>query len=434
MSRFIELDTLEAVADAKGKNEKRSILKANANNQRLHDLLDATFNYKRKYYIKKWDQPTAGGAVVKLTVDLHDEFLSLLNDLESQKYRGDTAKQMVESFMAKCNGTQRHWYSKVILRDLKAGFGVDSSIDSGFKIPLFEVQLAKDGHLCKKLPEMLKNGLSASRKLDGYRCLAIVDSSDESVTLYTRNGEEFANFPSIVESLKIFMNKKHNAKYVFDGEIMSDGFQAMQKTAFSSKSGKTVGDVKYHIFDMIPYSEWISENFVTPAFDRYNSLETLFAMADFHLKHHNITNLCVVERKLVTTKQEILDLEVQYITEGYEGVMVNPNIPYYKGKHSNRMLKFKTFESMDCEVVSPYLGKPDTKYSNTLGGFTVMQENNVLCDVGSGYDDSERDDLWKNRDSLLGRTIEVKYQNLSDDDKRMRFPIFVRWRPDKDKK
>lgn len=431
MSRFIELDTLEAIADAKGKNEKRAILKANSNSTRLQDLLDATFNYKRKFFIKKWDEVTHAPLNAS---DKHDEFMKLLKDLESQKFRGDTAKFMVESFMAGCNGSQKHWYTRVLMRDLKAGFGVDSSIDSGFKIPLFEVQLAKDGHECKKLPDMLKKGLSASQKLDGYRCLAIVDSSDESITLYTRNGEEFQNFPSVVKSLSIFFNKKHNAKYVFDGEIMSDGFQAMQKTAFASKSGRTVGDVVYNIFDMIPYNEWATETFTTPAFDRYNSLEILFAMSDAHFKHHNITNLRLVERTMVHTMQEILDLEAKYIAEGYEGVMANPNIPYFKGKKSNAMLKFKTFVSMDCEVVHPYLGKSDSKYKDTLGGFTVMQENGVLCDVGSGYDDSERDELWKNQAAFIGRVIEVKYQNLSDDDKRMRFPIFVRWRPDKDKK
>lgn len=430
-----ELHILDAVSKASGKNEKRSILKANNKNQRLFELLDATFNYKRKFYIKKWDKPSGnGGAVCKRTQDKHGEFMQLLADLESQKYRGDAAKAMVESFIGSCVQPQQHWYSKILMRDLKAGFGVDSTIDCGFNVPLFEVQLAKDGHECKKVPEMLKNGLSASRKLDGYRCLAVVDSVADTVTLYTRNGEEFMNFPTIQESLRIFMNKKHASKYVFDGEIMSHDFTSTQKSAFASKRGTTIGDVNYHIFDMIPYDEWISEKFVKKAFDRYNSLDLLFATADHLLKHWNITNLKMVERTMVYSMADILALEAQYIAEGYEGVMTNPDIPYFKGKKSNTMLKFKTFLSMDCEVLTAYKGKDDSKYTHTLGGFTVLQENGMACDVGSGYNDEERDELWDKQDDIVGRMMEVKYQNLTDEDKVMRFPIFVRWRPDKDKK
>jgi ATP-dependent DNA ligase len=423
-----EFGVLQAVSKVSGKNDKRKLLKQNSANRRLADLLNACFNYKRKYFIKKWDTnlPTVVPSKAK---DLHQDFMNLLNDLESQVYRGDVAKTMVESFLSNCSVQQQEWYSKVLLRDLKAGFGVDSAIDCGFNIPLFEVQLAKDGYECKRLPALLKEGLSVSRKLDGYRCLAIVDSSDESVTLYTRNGEEFLNFPSIQQSLaKLCINKKHNAKYVFDGEIMSDDFNKTQKSAFASKRGTTVGDVKYHIFDMIPYNEWANDKFTTPAFERYQTLDLWFGVAQAQMQAHDITNLVQVERTMVHNMQDILRLEQQYIAEGYEGAMANPNLPYYKGKKSNAMLKFKTFVSMDCEVVDTFPGKPGTKYENMLGGFIVRQENDVLCDVGSGYDDAERQELWDKQKELIGRVMEVKYQNLSDEDKRMRFPIFVRWR------
>jgi len=427
-----EFRILQEIAHRPSKNTKRAILTECNGNKRMHDLLDATFNYKRKFFIKKWDDVAPASS--SSSKDMHDEFLQLLSDLESQKYRGDAAKNMVETFLSFCNELQQEWYSKIIKRDLKAGFGVDSAIDCGFNIPLFEVQLAKDGTQCKGLDGLLKDGLSASRKFDGYRCLAIVDSSDESVTLHTRNGEIFQNFPGVEKSLSLLFNKEHNAKYVLDGEIMSNDFNNTQKSAFASKRGTTVGDMKFHIFDMIPYDEWVSENFITTAFKRYQSLELLFAAMQPQMQARNITNLVMVERTIVYSLDEVLELEKQYITEGFEGVMVNPDIPYYKGKKSNKMLKFKTFKSMDCEVTGVYKGKPGTKYEETLGGLNVIQENEVTCDVGSGFSDQERDEIWNNPSAIVGRIVEIEYQELSKDDQRMRFPVKKRWRPEKDKR
>lgn len=415
-----ELTLLSKIAEVSGKNAKRDLLKSACADKRMQDLLDAALNYKRKFYIKKWDEQVP----VSIPVDMHTEFVGLLQDLESQKYRGDTAKAMVEAFLSKCDAIQQLWYSAIIRKDLKAGFSIDSAVDCGFNIPIFEVQLAKDGTECKSLDKMLKDGLSASRKLDGYRCLAVVEGVE--VTLYTRNGEEFHNFPSIKQSL---IDVCFGEAYVFDGEIMSDDFNNTQKSAFASKRGTTVGDVNYHIFDMIPYDEWVSEKFKAKAFDRYKNLETFFQnMAN------KPSNLKLVDRVPVSTLDEILELEKQYIAEGYEGVMVNPNIPYYKGKKSNKMLKFKTFHSMDCKVVGVYEGKPGTKYVGTLGGLNVIQENGVTCDVGSGFSDQERDEIWNNPQAIMDRIVEIEYQELTKDDQRMRFPIKKRWRPDKDKR
>lgn len=414
-----ELQVLKAVASVSGKNDKRAILKADRN-QRLQDLLDATFNYKRRFFVKKWEDQIPS----QTNIDHHSFFMALLYDLESQKYRGDQAVHMVETFMKMCNGLQQEWYAKVLRQDLKAGFSIDSARDCGFDIPIFEVQLAKDGHECKKILEMIKTGVRGSRKLDGYRGLTEIDSKHGF--MYSRNGTLFENFPDIVNELVELCD---GVPHVFDGEAMSDDFALTQKSAFASKRRTVVGDMKYHIFDMIPYSEWISGDFKTTAFQRYENLANFFAQ-----KVELNSNLIQVKHVPITSLDHIYQLEAQYIAEGFEGVMVNPDIPYYKGKSSNKMLKFKTFLSMDCEVISAYKGDSLSKHKDTLGGFTVKQENGVLCDVGGGYNDSERDELWDSQKEVIGRMMEVKYQNLTEDDKKMRFPVMIRFRPDKDKR
>lgn len=409
-----ELKVLQHIALVSGKNDKRALLKANVQDQNLQDLLDATFNYKRRFYIKKWEEqpPVTNGR------PLHTIFMGLIQLLESQQFRGDKATEAVEAFMRLCNPEQQYIYSGVIRQDLKAGFSVDSARDCGFDIPLFEVQLAKDGHECKKVLEMIKAGVKGSRKLDGYRGLTELTNSNG--VMYSRNGTLFENFPGIVNEL---IELCAGVPHVFDGEAMSNDFALTQKSAFASKRKTVVGDMKYHIFDMIPYEEWLSGVFKTTAFQRYDNLANFFAQ-----KVGPNSSLVQVEHIPITSLDHIYQLEAQYIAEGYEGVMVNPDIPYYKGKSSNKMLKFKTFLSMDCEIVSAYKGDQLSKYKDTLGGFFVKQENGVLCKVGGGYEDSERDEMWANQKDLIGRVMEVKYQNLTEDDKVMRFPVFCRWR------
>ena len=281
--------------------------------------------------------------------------------------------------------------------------------------------LAKDGKICKKLDEMIATGGYVSKKFDGYRCLAEVDSG--AVTLYSRNGTIYDNFPSVVEALsKVFPVGKH----VFDGEIMSDDFQSMQKTAFAGKKGRQVGDVKYCIFDCVPHQEWITGKFKTNKKERITWLK--LSTEDIALPKQ----LEIVEQKWVDSMDEIKKLEREYIAQGFEGAMFLPNIPYYVGKKSNKMLKFKTMVSQDVEIVGFYNGDADSKYKDILGGLTVKQEDGIFCDCGSGFSDADRDYIWNHQNEFMGRIFEAKYQEIGSNGK-MRFPIFTRWRDDKKK-
>ncbi len=423
------LHILDAVESAQGKNDKQAILHEHKSNKELAELLDAALNFKRKFYIKKFSEYKKGNVLSAMPA--HVNFMHLLNMLEKREVTGNKAIETVENFFKGVSDFQACWYARILRKDLKSGYGISTANKAGYDIPIFDCQLAKDGKKCNKLDQILESGAFASPKLDGYRCLAVCDKG--GVTLYSRNGTEYKNFPSVVESLaKAFPD----LTMMFDGEIMSADFNSMQQTAFSSKSGKTVGDVVFNIFDAVPLKEWDSEDFKFPAGVRYEMLHIMFG--DAKAKGVLSSNLREVEHLPVVSLEEILKLEEQFVALGHEGVMVNPNIPYYKGKKSNKMLKFKTMKSMEATVTGCYEGRPDTKYVGTLGGLYVLQEGDedgvgakVTCDVGSGFSDKERDYIWTNQKQINGRMMEAAYQELTQKD-RMRFPIFKRWRPDKE--
>jgi len=405
-------ETLEALEVITGSKDKEAMLKGNLWDDELTYLLDAALNFNRKFFIKKLPElaepvPCIGGHL--------PQFKNLLYRLETRQITGDAAKNEVKAVLDQCTFLERKWFSRVLLKDLRCGFGISTCNKAGFAIPEFEVMLAKDGKECKNIDKIITSGVWVSRKYDGYRCLAIVKHGE--ATLYSRNGKEYVNFPTIQKALKASCNAE--TTYIFDGEILSDDFQSIQRSAFASKRGTTVGDVIYRIFDCIDSVEWEKQSFKQLPSERFVNLTKFFT-------YNNIdSSLSMVEHVWSTNKEEILQLERDYIVEGYEGAMLLPEIPYYVGRKSNAMLKFKTMVTMDCEVVGVYQGTG--KYAGSLGGLHLIQENGLRCDVGSGFDDTERRSIFNAPAAVCGRIAEIKYQNLSDDGI-LRFPIFLRWR------
>jgi len=411
------LEVLELLENTSSTSEKQKILAANKGNTELAELLDAALNFKRKFYVKKFAESAGSSEPRKDSYSTHRVFLSLLESLQTRTITGNEAKGNVEDFFGLCSPLETKWYARVLRKNLRAGFGLTEANKAGFNIPDFDVMLAKDGKECKNLQKIVQEGVYVSPKLDGYRCLAICAYGE--VQLYSRNGTVFENFPSIVETLETLCQ---DSSFILDGEIMSDDFNAMQQTAMSSKSKKSVGDVKYHVFGWVASDEFNTGNFKMPTKQRLDNLTVLFKA------NPNVTNLAQVQQDLVYKVDDILYLELQYLSQGLEGAMALPNIPYYLGKKTNRLMKFKTMLSQDCKVVGLYEG--EGKHAGKMGGLKLIQENGLTCDVGSGFTDEDREIIWKDPTLAIGRIVECRYQELTPD-RKMRFPVFLKFRNDK---
>src|SRR6478736_4658115 len=174
-----ELDIIEQISATNSKNQKLEILTKNKNNKQLLELLEACYNYERKFYIRKFEvKPLAN-----IEVDQHKLFNHILGRLETRAVIGNEARDLVESFFLGCTERQAKWYARILRRDLKAGVSEKTAAKFA-KFSVFEVQLAKDGKDCAKAEELLKQGMYLSPKFDGYRCLAVIEPG--SVTLYSR--------------------------------------------------------------------------------------------------------------------------------------------------------------------------------------------------------------------------------------------------------
>jgi DNA ligase-1 len=59
----------------------------------------------------------------------------------------------------------------------------------------------------------------------------------------------------------------------------------------------------------------------------------------------------------------------------------------------------------------------------------ILDYKGNRVNVGSGFDDATRQEIWNNRNDIIGRVVEVKYKEISKDKndglESLQFPIFV---------
>ena len=60
------------------------------------------------------------------------------------------------------------------------------------------------------------------------------------------------------------------------------------------------------------------------------------------------------------------------------------------------------------------------------------QGKRIRVNVGSGFSEELRDEIWNNRDKVVGRVVEIKGDALTMDQNQvtwsLRFPVFVQFR------
>mgnify|MGYP003653607284 FL=1 len=278
-------------------------------------------------------------------------------------------------------------------------------------IETFEVQLAEK--MTEKVMKKLPDAIRIEPKLDGIRCLAVV--IDSSCEIFARSGKQIINFDSTIGA-----ELSSLPDGVYDGEIMDEDFVALMRQVHR-KEGADVSKSYLALFDCVSLSEWETRSGHQLLRDRRTNLEKCFFQKDFKY-------LKLVDQESIEKSEAVIDqYHQEYVKNGYEGAMVkNPDLPYSFGR-SDAVIKVKSFFDVDLMVIDFKEGTG--RHSGKLGSILV-DFNGVEVNVGSGFDDDMRAQVWDNRHEYLGMTAEVRYQEITPDGS-LRFPTFVCWRTDK---
>ena len=184
-------------------------------------------------------------------------FWGLLEGLRTRSFTGHRARDAIVECMKQFDSIEwNNLCRRVITKDLRCGIS-EKTLNkvlgrTEWKIPVFSCQLAQDS---TDQPKKLKGIKRLECKLDGVRVLAVVNGMD--VTLYSRNGKQFENFPQIAQAVEdnrtafLHYGGGFGGRFVLDGEIVGESFQKLMKQAHRKSDAVTDGMV-YHVFDIIP--------------------------------------------------------------------------------------------------------------------------------------------------------------------------------------
>jgi DNA ligase-1 len=359
-----------------------------------------------------------------------EAFKELCELLATRKLTGDDARSAIELALSASTKAQwNDWYRRILIKDLRCGVS-EKTVNKVIKgaVPVFECMLAHDGANHEKKVKGIK---LLEPKLDGVRCITVVDYEARTVVQYTRNGKVLENFSHIADSLLTYIDDLGRS-YVLDGEVVSSSFQTLMKQVHR-KDDVQASDARLMLFDMIPLSEFKEGKSTLGQRRRSNLLRSFKPTFD---KCGNIDVIPQTEVDLdgMVGEVQFRAYNKEAIEAGYEGIMIKDPNAMYECKRSASWLKQKPFIEVSLTVTAVEEGTG--KNEGRLGALICEGEDDgkvIHVNVGSGFTDEQRTEYWSDKDTMLGQIVEVRADAAtrnqdSEDIYSLRFPRFLRFR------
>ena len=407
-------DLLTEIKTTKGTNAKRTLVLEN-NSYLLRKILKYSFDPFVPFHVIKI--PKTKDRFPLTTENLRWQvFFAACDKCASREITGNAAIEEIESAFNLVTEDEEKWMRKILKKHIAIGLST-TTINKDFQglIPTFDVSLAQkfDEKRVSKWDSMI-----VERKLDGIRCFSIV--RDGAVVMYARSGKPITNFIDTIGPSLISMGDG-----CYDGELMGDDFVALMRQAYRKGDVETDGTF-LALFDFCSLEEWDSKDATTSYVDR---LVTLYDRISTLEDEDNSISYVDKETLSVSEDSDLVKvLHDKFVSEGFEGAMIKNPLAPYQFKRSYDIMKLKAFFDVDLPVDDLLEGRG--KHVGTLGAFVVYHQG-VKVQVGSGLSDEIRTEIWDNKEKYIGRTIEIRYQEITPD-RSLRFPTFVCFRNDRD--
>ena len=262
----------------------------------------------------------------------------------------------------------------------------------------------------------LKFPCVASRKIDGVRCMMY--GAIARPTAMSSRGKPHASAYVQRQFSRYWM-------YGFDGELSRGDPTdpvSFRETVSCVRTNGSMDYVKYLVFDWFGNPEMPFMQRLVKLGHAYTQLKNSGQSAGVEL----------IEQMLVHSLEEVEALEEQFVSEGYEGIILrDPNAPYKQGRSTLReggMIALKRSALLTGKIVqvnqlmkndNPIvldefgLAKRSTSKANQIpqeqmGSLTIEWDDKTF-NVGTGFTEEDRILFWAIRDRLIGQTAKVKY-------------------------
>ena len=374
-----------------------------------------------------------------------EEFVDLLENLSLRKITGNAARDAIQDLSEQFDSEEWNTFlAPVLRRDLRAGL-TENTINkicknTKFEIPVFSCQLATN---CEGRPEM-KGIKRLEPKLDGVRMLLmVIPGASEGLTTicFSRNGKTFENFTHIEDQIRDnwlkLVRKAATSNlsmgFVLDGEVIGNSFQELMRQA-RRKTGVQAEDSVYNVFDILPLEAFREGHWNKQLEKRIRILDDMRPIIDT-MPNVELLPHIMVDLDTAAGKDQLERYAKDNVNAGFEGIMIKEMEAPYICKRSTDWMKWKPTITVDLEVIGVEEGTGRNK--GRLGALVCSGEDDskfITVNVGSGFSDTDRDNLWRDRNMVIGKTCEILCDVITqnqDGTYSLRFPRFVRFRDDK---
>ena len=328
-------------------NKKDIVHKWGSAYPELLKLMEYIYSDYKKYYV------TSSNCKKKNALcneNYFGDLFTMLDNLDNRVWTGHEAISYVNGFV-KNHTEYAEFIWRIIDRDMKCRVST-SLINKVYPntIPVFKVALAdsyKPG-----MVDFEDEMWLCSRKLDGVRCLAIIDK-DGDVKFYSRGGNEFLTLDNVKKDLK----KLNLTSVVLDGELCivdedgNEDFQSVMKEI--NRKNHTISNPLFQIFDFLTLDEFNNQEGETELGMRLTFLRASLSSDSY--KGKPVEHLKVLEQLWVKDSDSFQVMFDQATNNNWEGLMLRKNCGY-KGKRSKELLKVKKFYDEEYTVKSAEFG------------------------------------------------------------------------------
>ena len=239
-------------------------------------------------------------------------------------------------------------------------------------------------------------------KLDGLRADSFAN------TLMSRNGKPFLSCPHLYQN-----------KVRLDGELynhqLKDDFNKIVSLCRKGKPTKADIEDAAHMVEFWAYDFPEHKGVFS---ERYKALR-----AWINLNPNK--KIKVVPTFEVFSQEDIDKYHARFLEEGFEGTIVRLDLGEYENKRSKQLLKYKNFVDTEFEIVGYEEGEGGR--TGTIGKFIMKHDTKdgvtFKSNVKGNFDYLKQ--VWKNRDSYIGKTATVKHFKRTPDDI-PRFPYVIK--------
>ena len=349
----------------------------------------------------------------------YGSIFTLLDDLNNRVCTGHAAIANVNRFVQE-NHAFADLIWNIIDRNLKtrSTTSMINKVVPGL-IPTFDVALANayNEKTAKKVD--WNDGWYVSRKLDGVRCLTVIDENGD-IKFFSRAGKPFLTLDALKPSIQAL--GLHNT--VLDGEICmtdengNEDFQGIIKEI--KRKDHTIENPHFFIFDMLPLADF--ENKTCDV-----TLSKRIFISELTIENDKF--ISVLEQ--LACNDEVLEAMMEVSkNEGWEGLMLRKNAEY-QGKRSNDILKVKKFFDdeyvvVDLENAVNRVIVDGKEVDELMLKNVVVEHKGNRVQVGSGFSHEQKRYFFENPDQILGKTITVQYFEETTDqngEHSLRFPV-----------